>query len=569
MASPDAYDALFDVRVWRPALTKFGAVTDLTVTLFDAEAHVRCCDPESPSPLFGLFRDRGFAPGILPECAQACLAQDAERPAAVVTESYGLGVVGTPLVLDGVIVAAVVAGYALVDFCQSTTMAALARQAGIPFRTLWSLAQQQQPVPPRRLTLHGELLQVLGETILRELRRTLQYEETAARLETEASVKDEFLAVLSHELRTPLTPILGWVRVLEEAGDDSPRRAKAAQSIKRNALLQVKLVDDLLDLNRVARDKILLDLAVYEVSDLVRSTIDTVAESAAVKHIGIEFRAPTTRVTVEGDAGRLQQVFGNVLSNAIKFTPRDGHVRVTIDAEDDSAVVSIVDTGEGIPEAFLPYVFDMFRQQEEGTRRRHSGLGVGLALVKRLVELHHGRVDVTSAGVGQGTQITVRLPLSKDAERGSAGASERADPAGPALAALTLLVIEDTPDTLEATRTLLEMRGARVLVARDGRDALEVLARTGDVDLILCDLRMPVMDGFEFVQELFRTAGPVAPPVVAMTSFASLADRDRTRAAGFADHLKKPFDAAALTAIVRSTLDARRSSTSRSRAVPK
>ena len=553
MITAAANDELFDARVWRPALTKFGAVTHLTVTIFDAGTHARCCDPEIPTSLFELFQNREFTPGIMLDCARACLAQDAEHAAPVVRESYGLAAVGAPLVLEGHIVGAAVGGYALVDFCQSTSIAALARQAGIPFRTLWALAQQQQPVPQRRLTLHGELLQVLGETILRESHRTHQYEETAARLATEASIKDEFLAVLSHELRTPLTPILGWVRILEEAGDNPSSRAKAAQSIKRNALLQIKLVDDLLDLNRVARDKIPLEMAMHDLSDLMRSTIDTVSESAAAKHIEVDLLESTTGLHVEGDAGRLQQVFGNVLSNAIKFTPAEGYVHVTVDREDDSAVVRFSDTGEGIPSAFLPHVFDMFRQQEEGTRRRHSGLGIGLALVKRLVEMHRGRVEIESGGSGEGTQVTIRLPLSNEA--GDPHPREQIDVAGRTLTTLIILVVEDTEDALEATGAMLDMLGAKVLVARNGREALDILAG-GHVDLVLCDLRMPVMDGFEFVRELSRMAGAAAPPVVAMTGLAAATDRERTRAAGFADHLKKPFDDGDLTAIVRSTLAA-------------
>ena len=556
MSSACADDELFDARVWQPALAKFGAVTHLTVTLFDAQACVRCCDPALPSSLSQLFKEHGFTPDILLACARDCLAQDVARPLAVVTESYGLAAVGTPLVLDGCIIGAAVAAYALVDFCQSTTIAALARHAGIPFGTLWELARQQQPVPHRRLTLHGELLQVLGETILRESHRTRQYEETAARLETEASAKDEFLAVLSHELRTPLTPILGWVRILEQTGDNPSSRAKAAQSIKRNALLQIKLVDDLLDLNRVVRDKIPLDVSVHELSDLIHATIDTLTESAAAKNIKVDLVETATSLRVDGDATRLQQVFGNVLSNAIKFTPDNGHVHVSIKREEDSAIVGISDTGAGIPREFLPHVFDMFRQQEEGTRRRHSGLGIGLALVKRLVELHHGQVTITSPGVGQGAEVMIRLPLSRAASA-SVLARWPMDTADKALVGLTLLVVEDTEDALEATRVMLEILGARVLVARDGREALDVLG-VSPVDLVLCDLRMPVMDGFEFLSELSRRAGADRPPVVAMTGLAAAGDRERTRAAGFEGHLKKPFDDGALRSIVRSTLEAPR-----------
>ena len=538
-------DSLFDVNVWRPALEKYGAVTQLTVTLYDRNERAVCCAAVR-SPLFALFEEYGYAPGILAECARECLAQAVDRPAVIVAPSYGLAVVGCSLVLEGQIVGAAVAGYALVDFTQSAAIEALARQAGVPFRRLWQLARQQQPVPRRRLVLHGELLQVLGDAILRENLRTRQ-------LKTEMKAKDEFLAVLSHELRTPLTPILGWVRILREAGDSAANRRKAADSIERNAILQIKLVDDLLDLNRVIRDKIPLDLAVHDLSDLLRSALDTMAETAANKSIEVAFDGTTEPLFVEGDAGRLQQVFVNLLSNAMKFTPPNGGVTVTAEREGDGAVMHISDSGEGIAREFLPHIFDMFRQQEEGTRRRHAGLGIGLAVVKRLIELHGGRIEITSGGLGKGTEATIRLPLTSRRTGSSIPEPRKAGP----FDGLTILVVEDTADSLEATRIMLEVLGAEVLVARDGLEALDVMA-TSSPDLVLCDLRMPRMDGFEFLHELSRTEGDDRPPVVAVSGLVSKSDQERTRAAGFDGHLKKPFDDVALESAVRATLDHRR-----------
>ena len=551
--------ALFRTDVWRPALEKYGAVTHLTVAVYDV--HERIVHSPVPStPLFALFEEYGYAPGVLADCARQCLAQAKNRPAIVVAPSYGLAVVGTSLVLEGKVVGAAVGGYALVDFTQSSAIASLARHAGIPFRRLWDLARQQQPVPQRRLLLHGELLQVLGDTILRENRRTRQYEdlalrheETAARLNTEMAAKDEFLAVVSHELRTPLTPILGWVRILKETSDNPDRRRKASESIERNALLQLRLVDDLLDLNRVTRDTIILDLAIHDVSSLLQSVLDTVAESARDRHVAVEFVDASERLRVEGDAGRLQQVFVNVLSNAVKFTPTGGRVRVTLEREREAAIVRVVDTGEGIDPAFVPYVFAMFRQQERGTRRQHGGLGIGLAVVKRLVELHRGYVDVSSGGRGMGTTVTVRLPLVHQVTHLPANPVGRGKP----LDGLTILLIEDSEDSLEATRIMLEVLGADVLGARDGVEALDVMARTRP-DLVLCDLRMPRMDGFEFLDQLCRLHGADHPPVVAMTGLASHADHQRTQTAGFEGHINKPFDDMALVSSVRAALDHRR-----------
>ena len=540
-------DALFDVNAWTPALEKFGAVTQLTVTLYDSKENAVCGDAVPSTPLFALFEEYGYAPGILAECARECLAQAANRPAVIVAPSCGLAVVGTSLVLEERVIGAAVAGYALVDFTQSSAIEVLARQSGVPFRRLWQLARQQQPVPRRRLVLHGELLQVLGDTILRENLRTRQ-------LKTEMAAKDEFLAVLSHELRTPLTPILGWVQILREAGDGPANRRKAADSIERNAILQIKLVDDLLDLNRVIRDKVPLDLAVHDLSDLLRAALDTMAQTAAGKSIEIAFSGTTEPLLVEGDAGRLQQVFVNLLSNAMKFTPATGRVTVTAEREAGGAVVHVTDSGEGIAQEFLPRAFDMFRQQEEGTRRRHAGLGIGLAVVKRLVELHGGRVEITSAGVGMGTDATIRLPLTSRGTASSVGPEPRT--ARP-FDDLTILLVEDTEDSLDATRLMLEVLGAEVLVARDGLEALDVMA-TSSPDLVLCDLRMPRMDGFEFLRELSRTERDDRPPVVAVSGLASASDQERTRVAGFDGHLKKPFDDVALVSAVRASLDRRR-----------
>ena len=303
-----------------------------------------------------------------------------------------------------------------------------------------------------------------------------------------------------------------------------------------------------------------LDLAVQDVTELLRSAVENLAAEASAKGVRIELAEPSAALSVEGDAGRLQQVFVNVLSNAVKFTPAGGSVRLTAERDAGTAVVRIADSGEGIPPEFLPHVFEMFRQQEEGTRRRHSGLGIGLALVKRLVELHRGRVEIASGGPGGGTEVTIRLPLavqvdSVDASGAGAQRAARTDPHP--FRDLTILVVEDTEEALEALRVLLQVLGAQVLTARDGLEALEVMA-TSQPDLVLCDLRMPRMDGFEFLRELCRVRGHDHPPVVAVTGLVTQGDQERTHAAGFDGHLKKPFDGPTLVSTVQDTLEHRR-----------
>jgi signal transduction histidine kinase/ActR/RegA family two-component response regulator len=545
--------ALFGSDLWKPALDKYAEATGLAVQLFGPDGQVVLGSTHS-TPLTALFREYSFEPGLFAECARRCLGQTELRPAVVVHESHGLTVVGTSLVLDGTVAGAAVAGYALAEFAQVSAVRRWAESAAVPFDRLWNIARKQAPVPGRRLMLHGELLQVLGDALLRENHRTRQYEDMVVQLEASASAKDDFLAVLSHELRTPLTPILGWASILKKnASPEQVRRA--AEAIERNALLQSRMVDDLLDTARVVHGSLKLDLESLDVAALILSALEASAQQIEKKSMRVEVVQAGGLLLVQGDSGRLQQVFRNILSNAVKFTPNGSRILIALSREEDSARVVVSDTGVGIAPEFLPFVYEIFRQQEQGTRREHEGLGVGLSLVKRFVEIHKGTIVVTSAGVGRGTEVTVRLPLAGEMEDLDYSAPVAAPFPATALAGLSLLVVDDSDDTRETVCALLQQLGVEVSLARDGREALEAIAK-GDPDLVLCDLHMPGMDGYEFIRELHRR--PARPPVVAVSGLATEADYRRTREAGFEAHVKKPFDEAAIVAAVGAALGHRR-----------
>lgn len=543
---------LFGSDLWKPALDKFADVTGLNVRLFDVAGQM-VLGSNHLAPLVGLFREYGFEPGLFAECARRCVSQTTDRPVVAVAASHGLTVVGTSLLLEGAIVGAAVAGYALAGFSQVGSVQRWARATGVPFDRLWNVVRQQPPLPERRLRVNGELLQVLGDALLRENHRTRQYEDAVVKLEVASAAKDEFLAVLSHELRTPLAPIAGWASVLKKS-ESLEQVHRAAEAIERNAFLQSRMIDELLDMSRVTHGTIQLDLEILDLRASVRDAAGASAANIEKKAIRLEIADAGEPLLVEADAGRLQQVFGNVISNAVKFTPAGGTIRVSLGREAGHAQVVVADTGKGIAPEFLPFVFEIFRQQEQGTHRTHEGLGIGLSLVKKLTELLKGTVSVVSAGAGRGTQVTVRLPLAAEVP----SLDDAANPSATALDGLSVLAVEDSADALESLRRLLQLLGAKVSVARDGREALDIMLRGANPDVVLCDLLMPRMDGYEFMRELDGRVSRAHPPVIAVSALASEASRERAIQAGFEGHIKKPYNEAAIVAAVVATLDRRR-----------
>lgn len=373
-----------------------------------------------------------------------------------------------------------------------------------------------------------------------ELRQTA---EDANRL------KDEFLAIMSHELRNPLNVILGYAELLlrTEEIKKSDNLNRMADAVKRNAVAQSKLIRDLLDLSRLRSGK--LELNRENVSPVVsiENAIETVRIDAESKGLDIEVIAPGDVMFVRADPVRLEQIIWNLLNNSVKFTPRGGRIIVRLEEDGDEIVLTVSDNGQGIDSSFLPHIFEIFRQADAGTNRAQAGMGIGLAVVQQLVELHGGSVSAHSAGTGKGATFTIRLPRSVNTRTPM---SPVVDLGIDSLTGLTVLVVDDSEDTTEMVRHLLEISGASVYAATSGREALKI-AREKQFDVVLSDISMPGMDGFEFLGKLRKLPGKHDIPAVALTGFGRPEDVQRACKEGFYAHLTKPFDIQTLASLLQ------------------
>jgi signal transduction histidine kinase/ActR/RegA family two-component response regulator len=384
--------------------------------------------------------------------------------------------------------------------------------------------------------------------------------EQKARQEAETAnrMKDEFLSVLSHEIRTPLNAMLGWSNLLRSRKFDQATTARALETIERNARAQAQLVDDLLDVSRIIRGKLVLDIRQIELIAVIRAAIETVRLAAEAKSIQIEFVYQPLASLVSGDYNRLQQVIWNLLSNAVKFTPSGGRVEVYLEQFDAEIQIRVRDTGIGIDAEFLPYVFERFRQADSATTRVHGGLGLGLAIVRHLVELHGGTVHVESHGTGQGAMFMVRLPLrSVDEETHKTEWTQqtvgdevpRRDLLS--LDGLRVLVVDDQADVQELLITILEHYGAEVIVTATAAEALQVLAYLRP-NVLISDIGMPEADGYALIRQV-RTleaeqGGQI--PAIALTAYAKVEDVTKALLAGFQLHIPKPVNPAELAVAV-------------------
>lgn len=412
---------------------------------------------------------------------------------------------------------------------------------------------------------HNEELRV-SEKLAKALHEQSEFllaREQEARTEAETAnrVKDEFLATVSHELRNPLNAILGWASILMSREMNKEEGDHGLLVIERNAKVQLKLIEDLLDVSRIESGKLAFSFIELDVVKLIETAVEAAQPAASARQIQLNFNAGSMCAIVLGDAGRLQQVVGNLLSNAIKFTLAGGTVDVEVSKQLGNAVITVADSGEGISADFLPFVFDRFRQADGSAKRLHGGLGLGLAVVRHLVELHRGQVTADSPGVGRGARFTVTLPLATSEDNWTAdsaisnaelivGCTEQNSKL---LDGLKVLVLDDDSDAREFLQILLSNNGAQVKAVATASEAYREVEVEAP-DMLICDIGLPDEDGYEFIRRIRSlTESPCANiPALAVTAFALPNDRQKALIAGYDDHLTKPIESHALLNSVAS-----------------
>ena len=408
----------------------------------------------------------------------------------------------------------------------------------------------------RAVLLHHE------EVARQSAERAFEGERQARdRAEHASRLKDEFLATVSHELRTPLNAILGWARMLRAGTVDPKSVNRGLESIERNAVAQAQLIEDLLDVSRIVAGRLRLEVVPLDLVDVIRAAIDVVKPAADAKQIGIDVSFDRSAAAVTGDPQRLQQVVWNLLSNSIKFTPAGGRVEARLERHEGKAAIVVRDNGAGIHPEFLPQVFELFRQADGGPSRKPGGLGLGLAIVRRIVEMHGGTIRAESGGEGMGATFVVEMPLlgvrlgGAAAEAGVAPDRERALPVtlenAPRLDGLKILAVDDQRDTLEVIEAILIQCGAEVRTCGDAAGAVEAV-RTWHPDLLVADIGLPGEDGYSLIQRV-RDLPPDEggkTPAVALTAYARVEDRMRTLSAGYHMHVAKPVEPLDLVTIL-------------------
>jgi signal transduction histidine kinase len=409
-------------------------------------------------------------------------------------------------------------------------------------------------VDHRRLMLAEQKARMDLEQLNRDLEnrideRTAQLTQANADLAEANRAKDVFLATLSHELRTPLTPVVGWIKLLRSGSLDETSVSQAFDAIERNAWLQSRLIDDLLDTSRIATGKLHFEPVATDLNGAVKAALETVKEAAANRQIELSADLHPTSLVVMGEPVRLQQIVWNLVSNAIKFTEPEGKVTVTTRLERESAILEVQDSGIGIDPDFLPHVFDRFRQADGSTSRMHGGLGLGLAIAHALTKMHGGKLAAESDGVGKGARFRLALQFVEELAEEQKPELERIN----SLNGMEILVVEDSEDTLTLLSAIFSREGANVITASSSTEALDTV-KERQPNLIVSDIGMPDIDGYEFLQQLKQLPGMTDVPAIAISGYASDADRDRALNVGYLALVPKPIDVDDLFTIIQNVL---------------
>jgi signal transduction histidine kinase/ActR/RegA family two-component response regulator len=514
---------------WRVALEKYGGATGMTVAVYEAPA-TPILGPVHSTPFFEAVNGGREAPVMFADCVRACLAQN-DIP--VIVEDHGVAVIGVRLMLGGAAVGAVVAGYGLTAFPDEAMVRRFTQGHGLGMLPVWRAIRRQAPLTSQRLGIYAELLVALTETLLSENFRSQQHQQTAARLVEAVQAKDQFLAMLAHELRNPLAPIRIATQLISMR-ETSPPIQKAREIIERQVGHLARLLDDLFDVSRITSGKVELRKESVNLATVVANALESSRGIIQERTHSLSVSLPEEPVFLDADPMRLEQVITNLVNNAARYTPQHGHIAVTVTRENTEAVLRVRDDGAGIPADMLPRVFDLFTQADRSLARSEGGLGIGLTIVRNLVERHGGTVSVESDGPGRGSEFIVRLPLG----------SSREAPLEPSvkdvavMPRLSILVIEDNADGREMLREMLEVEGHQVRVAEDGPSGLE-MAWSARPDVALVDIGLPGLDGYEVGRRIRAKLG-TSVRLVALTGYGQANDRRHSRDAGFDAHLVKP-----------------------------
>jgi signal transduction histidine kinase/CheY-like chemotaxis protein len=532
---------VFQTAAGKLALEKYAAVTHLSIRVYDRNRRI-IAEQRGSNRLFELFT-AARQPRIVSECLERCFAQSDRLTCVCVEHEHGIAVVGAPFTNESEVVCVSIAGYALTGHIDQLQLRRLAQESGLSFESLWGVVRTEVPTPVHRLQLDGELLKIIGDTVISEHFRAQQLGATLAELESANRSKDEFLATLSHELRAPLNVIRGWLQMLRAGKLDNATTVHALETIERNTDAQTKLVNDLLDISRIVAGKLSLEVEPVDLVSLIEAIFDSFCVLADAKRIRVDMELDRTVPPTSGDPERLRQIFSNLFSNALKFTPPEGNVSIRLQRLGSDTMISVIDTGQGIRPDFLPYVFDRFRQAESSTTRQHGGLGLGLSIVRHLVELHGGTVTAYSQGPGHGATFTVTLPLLKlplNRAENDLLSPRQGDP--PGLHGLRVWIVDDSPTGRRMLKHWLEISGAQVTAMASASEALKSFDESTP-EVLLSDVGMPNMDGYALMRQV-RARGPEHGgnvPAIAVSGYATPEDRERALAAGFQLHMAKPL----------------------------